>query len=428
MAKKLETLCIHGGYRAKNGEAQVLPITQSTTYRHDTPEHLADLFDLKALGHIYTRIGNPTLDALEAKLNALEGGVGALVFSSGQSAITASILTVCQAGDHVLASAKHYGGSVTLLSNTLKRLGIEVTLLDPESPAEIFEAHIKPNTKILYGETIGNPGLDVLDFDKFSGIAKKHHLLFVVDNTFATPLLFKPLEHGANIVVHSLTKYIDGHATSLGGAIIDGGNFDYGASEKFQVLTEPDPTYHDLIFTEAFGPAAYIIKARVHILRDFGSALSPFNAFMIHNALETLHLRMARHSENALALAEYLEKHPKVDWVKYPLLESHPSYQLAKRYLQNGASGVLSFGINGGEVSARAFQKAIELVSLVTHVGDLRTSVLHPASTSHRQLSESDLKASGVTKDLIRVSVGLEHIDDIIQDFDQALEKASQCL
>ena len=422
MTKRLETLCIHGGYRAEDGAPQVLPISQSTTYRHDSPEHLADLFDLKALGHIYTRIGNPTVDALEKKINALEGGVGAVAFSSGQAAITASILTVCSAGDHVVASANLYGGSVTLLTQSLKRLGIEVTLVDPNASVETFESHITENTKVLYGETIGNPGLNVLDFDKFSKLAQKHQLLFIVDNTFATPYLFRPLDHGANIVVHSLTKYIDGHATSLGGVIVDGGNFDYAASNKFEVLTAPDPTYHDLVFTDAFGPAAYAFKARVHVLRDFGGALSPFNAFLIHNSLETLHLRMERHSQNALKLAQYLEGHEKVEWVKYPLLKSHESYELAQKYLSDGASGVLSFGIKDGIDKARDFQKAIELVSLVTHVGDLRTSVLHPASTSHRQLSKEELIKAGVSDDLIRVSVGLEHIDDIIADFENALK------
>jgi len=422
MSKNLETLCIHGGYKAENGQAQVLPITQSTTYRHDTPEHLADLFDLKELGYIYSRLGNPTVEALENKINALEGGVGGLAFSSGQAAITASILTVASAGDHIIASTNLYGGSITLLTSSLKRLGIEVTLVDPNAPLTSFEEAIQDNTKILYGETIGNPGLNVLDFEKFSKFAKDNHLLFIVDNTFATPLLFRPLEHGANIVVHSLTKYIDGHATSLGGVIVDGGNFDYVKSGRFPVLTEADPSYHGLVFTDTFKEAAYIFKARVHVLRDFGGALSPFNAFLIHNSLETLHLRMERHSENALALAKYLENHDQVEWVKYPLLESHESYDLAKKYLKKGASGVLSFGIKGGLEAAKSFQKNIELVSLVTHVGDLRTSVLHPASTSHRQLSDEALEKSGVTQDLIRVSIGLENIDDIIADFEQALK------
>lgn len=416
-----ETLCIHGGYKAGDGEAQVLPITQSTTFRHESPEHLADLFDLKELGWIYSRIGNPTVGHFEEKVNSLEGGVGALAFASGQAAITASILTVCNAGDHVLASTNLYGGTITLFTSTLAKLGIQVSLVDPDASREEIETQIKENTKVIYGETIGNPGLNVLDFEKFSSIAKDNKIVFIVDNTFATPILFKPLEHGANIVVHSATKYIDGHATSLGGVIVDGGNFDWKAAGKYPDLTEPDPSYHGMVFTDSFGPAAYILKARVHILRDFGGALSAFNAFMFHNSLETLHLRMEKHCSNALALAKYLEAHDNIEWVKYPLLENHETYDLAKKYLVNGASGVLSFGVKGGYDKALEFMKKIELISLVTHVGDLRTSVLHPASTSHRQLSEEEQAVSGVTPDLIRLSVGLENIDDLIADLDEAL-------
>lgn len=418
---RTETLCIHGGYRAPNGEAQVLPINQSTTYRHDTPEHLADLFDLKELGWIYSRIGNPTVSHFEEKINKLEGGVGALAFASGQAAITSAILTICGAGDHIVASTHLYGGSVNLFKISLKRLGIEVSFVDPEASAEEIGALITENTKVLYGETIGNPNLTVLDFEKFSSVAKEHQIPLVIDNTFATPVLFQPLKHGANIVIHSATKYIDGHATSLGGVIVDGGNFDWKASGKFPELSEPDPSYHDLVFTDAFESAAYIFKARVHVLRDFGGALSPFNAFLLHNSLETLHLRMERHCENALKLAQFLQEHEAVEWVNYPLLKSHHSYDLAKKYLVKGGSGVLSFGIKGGYDQAVEFMKNIELVSLVTHVGDLRTSVLHPASTSHRQLSEEAQLQAGVTPDLIRLSVGLEHIDDLIEDIKQAL-------
>jgi len=417
-----ETLCIHGGYRAKSGEAQVLPITQSTTYRHDSPEHLADLFDLKELGWIYSRIGNPTVGHFEEKISNLEGGVGALAFASGQAAITGAILTICNAGDHIIASTNLYGGTITLFTSTLKKLGIDVTLVDPSATKEEIESLIKENTKIIYGETIGNPGLNVLDFDKFSSVAKENQIVFIVDNTFATPVLFKPLEHGANIVVHSATKYIDGHATSLGGVIVDGGNFDWKASGRYPDLTKPDSSYHGLVFTEAFGPAAYIFKARVHILRDFGGALSPFNAFMLHNSLETLHLRVEKHCENAIQLARFLEGNENVEWVKYPLLESHETYDLAKKYLTKGASGVLSFGIKGGYEKAISFMEKIELISLVTHVGDLRTSVLHPASTSHRQLSVEEQNKSGVTQDLIRLSVGLENINDLIIDLEEALK------
>ncbi len=417
-----ETLCIHGGYRAKSGESQVLPIVQSTTYRHDSPEHLADLFDLKELGFIYSRIGNPTVGQLEEKVSNLEGGVGALAFSSGQAAITAAILTICSAGDHIIASTNLYGGTITLFTSTLKKLGINVSLVDPAAKKEEIVSLINEDTKIIYGETIGNPGLNVLDFEKFSEISNENKIVFMVDNTFATPYLFRPFEHGANIVVHSATKYLDGHATSLGGVIVDGGNFDWKASGKYNDLTEPDPTYHGMVFTESFGPAAYIFKARVCILRDFGGALSPFNAFMIHNSIETLHLRMDRHCENALKLAKFLENNEAINWVNYPLLKSHDTYDLAKKYLTKGASGVLSFGIKGGYESAVKFMEKIELVSLVTHVGDLRTSVLHPASTSHRQLTEEEQLKGGVTQDLIRLSVGLENVDDLINDIENALK------
>lgn len=419
---KAETLCIHGGYKAESGKEQVLPIVQSTTYRHDSPEHLADLFDLKELGWIYSRIGNPTVGHFEEKISNLEGGVGAVAFSSGQAAITGAILTICGAGDHVVASTNLYGGTITLFTSTLKKLGIDVTLVDPEASKERIERLVKDNTKIIYGETIGNPGLNVLDFEKFSKIAFEHKIVFMVDNTFATPILFNPLKHGANIVVHSATKYIDGHATSLGGVVVDGGNFDWKASGRYPELTSPDPSYHGLVFTEHFGHAAYIFKTRVHILRDFGGVLSPFNAFMLHNSLETLHLRIKRHSENALAIAKFLEQHDQISWVKYPLLESHDTYDLAKKYLKKGASGVLSFGIKGGYEAAVEFMKKIELISLVTHVGDLRTSVLHPASTSHRQLSEQEQEKSGVTQDLIRLSVGLEDVDDLLFDLSEALK------
>lgn len=415
-----ETLCIHGGYRSGDGEPQVLPIVQSTTYRHDTPEHLADLFDLKEEGWIYSRIGNPTVAKFEEKIAALEGGIGAVAFSSGQAAITGAILTICKAGDHIVASSHLYGGTMTLLNGTLGNLGIEVTLVDPFASEEIIEQAITEKTKIIYGETIGNPGLSVLDFDKFSKISKAHGLVFMVDNTFATPILCQPFMHGANIVIHSATKYIDGHATTLGGVVVDGGTFDWHASTRYSVLTKPDSSYHGIVFADNFGSAAYITKVRVHALRDFGGVLSPLNAFLLHKSLETLHLRMERHCQNALALALFLEKHEKISWVKYPLLQSHETFEQAEKYLI-GASGVLSFGIKGGYDAALDFMKKIDLISLVTHVGDLRTSVLHPASTSHRQLTEKEQISSGVTSDLIRLSVGLESKEDLLNDLRNAL-------
>lgn len=415
------TLCIHGGYKAKGGESQVLPIHQSTTYRYYNPQELAELFDLEKEGYIYTRINNPTVAAFEQKIAALEGGVGAVAFASGQAAITASILTICESGDHIVASAKLYGGSITLLTSTLKKFGIETTLVDPSASSDDIKKAINENTKVIYGETIGNPTLDVLDFEKFSQVAKEEKIVFIVDNTFATPYLFKPLNHGADIVVHSATKYIDGHARALGGVVVDGGNFDWSISEKYNALTTPDSSYHGLIFTEHFGKAAYIAKVRVNILRDLGAALSPHNASILHNTLDTLHLRMDRHSENALKIAKYLSTHEKVSWVNYPLLDSHESFTLAQKYLKNGASGVLSFGIVGGVEAAKEFMKNIDLISLVTHVGDLRTSVLHPASTSHRQLSKEELEACGVGEDLIRLSVGIENVEDIIADLEKAL-------
>lgn len=427
MIKKYEqeTLCIHGGYKPSNGDPQVLPIAQSTTYRYDHPEFLAGLFDLKEEGHIYTRISNPTVAAFEEKINALEGGVGALAVSSGQAATTLAIFNICSAGDHIIASSAVYGGTYTLLSKTLDRLGIETTFVDPLDSKEEICSKIKENTKAIFGETIANPSLHVLDFEKFASIGKEHKIPFIVDNTFATPCLLKPFEHGANIVIHSATKYIDGHATSVGGVIIDGGNFDW-ANGKFPDFTEPQAAYHGLQYIEAFGKAAYIAKARVQLLRDLGTTVSPFNAFLFHNSLETLHLRMERHCSNTLALAKYLEAHENVSWVKYPLLESDENYHLAKKYLTKGASGVLSFGVKGGYEKAIEFIKKIEIISLVTHVGDLRTSLLHPASTTHRQLSEEEQISAGVTGDLIRLSVGVENIDDLIKDIDQALREGGK--
>ncbi|MBY6799684.1 O-acetylhomoserine aminocarboxypropyltransferase/cysteine synthase [Clostridium botulinum] len=417
-----ETICIQGGYTPKSGEPRILPIIQSTTYKYDDPDKVANLFDLKEEGHMYTRISNPTVAAFEEKIAQLEGGVGAVAVSSGQSATTLAVLNICSAGDHILASSNLYGGTFTLISSTLKKLGIETTFVSPEASEEEILKLAKDNTKMVLGETIGNPSVNILDFHKFSNVAKKIEVPFLVDNTLMTPYLCKPFEYGANIVIHSATKYIDGHATSVGGVVIDGGNFNW-RNGKFPSLVDKDPTYHGISYTEEFKNLAYITKLRVNLLRDLGTCLSPFNAFLFNLGLETLHLRMERHSENALKLAQFLQEHDKITWVKYPLLKGDKSYENAKKYLNSGASGMLTFGIKGGTDQAKEFIKSLKLASLVIHIGDARTSVLHPSSTTHRQLSYEEQIASGVTEDLIRVSVGIEYIEDIIKDFEEALSK-----
>ncbi|HYE69353.1 MAG TPA: PLP-dependent transferase [Anaerovoracaceae bacterium] len=420
-----DTNCVQGTYCPKSGEPRVLPIVQSTTFSYDDSDYVADLFDLKVGGSFYTRLGNPTTDAFEGKMNLLEGGSGALALSSGQSASMFSIINICQAGDHVISSSNIYGGTFNLFDVSLRKLGIDFTFVDPDSSADTILACAKPNTKAIFGETISNPGMNVLDFMKFSSVAKKLDIPFIVDNTLATPYLCRPFEHGANIVIHSATKYTDGHATSLGGVLIDGGNFNWD-NGKFSCLVEPDPSYHGLKYFETFGPAAYIVKARVQLLRDYGCTPSPFNAFMFHLGLETLHLRMERHSENAQKLAEFLSDHPCVEWVKYPGLKSNPYYELGQKYMPKGASGILSFGIKGGAKAGKELIKHLELVHLVVHLGDLRTSILHPASTTHRQLNEQQQIDSGIYPEMIRVSVGIEDIEDIIHDFDKALRAVAK--
>lgn len=415
-----ETICVQGGYNPKQGEPRVLPIIQSTTYKYDDPEYLADLFDLKQEGHMYSRISNPTVSALEEKISELEGGVGALAVASGQSATLTAILNICASGEHVLASSNIYGGTYTLLSNTLKKLGIDSTFVDPNLDVEELVKYVEPRTKAIFAESISNPSPKVLDFKKFSDLANKVDLPLIIDNTFATPYLCNPFEHGANIIVHSATKYLDGHATSIGGLIVDGGNYNWDKG-KFKELTEPDLAYHGIQYVKEFKEKAYITKARVQLLRDIGNCISPFNAFLINLGTETLHLRMKQHSENALALAEYLEKHPKIDWVIYPGLESSKDYKLSKEYLPIGSSGILAFGIKGGREEAKEFIKNIKLANLVVHLGDARTSVLHPATTTHRQLSDKELKLAGIGADMIRVSVGIENIEDILEDFHIAL-------
>lgn len=415
----IETKTIQCGWEPKNGEPRVLPIYQSTTYKYDSVKEVAMLFDLEAAGHMYSRISNPTCEALEAKIAALEGGVGALVTSSGQNASTIAIANICSSGDHFIAVGAIYGGTVSLFTNTLKKMGIEVTLVDAELSKEELKRYFKPNTKAIFGETIANPKLDILDFEKFSSLAKEMGVPLIVDNTFATPYLCRPFEHGANIVIHSATKYLDGHAISVGGVIVDGGNFDW-SNGKFPEFTEPDESYHGMVYTKNFGNQAYIVKARVQWIRDIGSYLAPMNAFLTNVGMETLHVRMDRHCENAYKLATFLENHPKVSWVNYPALSSHKHNDLALKYLK-GASGVLTFGVQGGREEGEKVMNALKLAAIVVHVADVRTGVLHPASMTHRQLSDAEQLQAGVTPDLIRVTVGIENSDDIIADFNQAL-------
>lgn len=416
-----ETICIQGGYEPKNGEPRILPIFQSTTYKYDEADEVAKLFDLEAAGHMYSRISNPTVEALEKKIAEMEGGVGAMATSSGQAANLIAILTICNAGEHVLAMSNLYGGTFTLFTSTLKKMGIEVTFVDHRADGREISSKIQANTKLIFAETIGNPGVDVLDIERIAEIAHENNIPLVIDNTFATPYLCRPFEFGADIVTHSTTKYIDGHATSVGGIIVDSGKFDWKSSGKFPHLTEADPSYHGLSYTEKFGAAAYITKARVAFLRDMGSTMSPFNAFLTNLGVETLALRMERHSSNALAAARFLESHPNVSWVNYPLLESSQSFDLARKYLPGGASGIIAFGVKGGVESGKKFIDSLELASLVVHVGDIRTHVLHPASMTHRQLSEEQQMRAGIKPDMIRLSVGIENIDDILADLDQAL-------
>ncbi|MDG6881004.1 Methionine gamma-lyase [Phocoenobacter uteri] len=418
----IATQCVKGTYQAGNTEPMVAPIIQSTTYRYDSSDSLAAAFNLEQATPIYTRIGNPTLSVLEEKLALLEKGIAAVTTASGQAAVFYSIANIAQAGDHIIALSNLYGGTYTLLSGILKQLGIKVTFVEPSASVAEIVGISQENTKLIFAETIGNPCLDVLDFENVSRAAKQIDIPLIVDNTFATPYLCNPKDFGANIIVHSTTKYLDGHATSLGGVVIDCGNFNWN-NGKFPGLSEPNEAYHDLIYTETFGDAAYAVKLRTGLLRDIGATLAPFNAFLTNLGTETLHLRMERHSSNALAVAQFLEKHPKVEWVNYPHLASSPSYDLAKKYLSRGGSGVVSFGIKGGSEAAKKFIDTMQLAMLVTHVGDLRTFAIHPASTTHRQLSDEALEKAGITPNLIRYNVGIEHIDDILRDIEQTLSQ-----
>ena len=426
-----ETLCVQAGWTPKKGEPRVLPIYQSTTFKYDTSEQMARLFDLEDSGYFYTRLQNPTNDAVAAKIAALEGGVGAMLTSSGQAANFYAIFNICQAGDHFVCSSTIYGGTFNLFGVTLKKLGIECTFIDANASEEEIDKAFRPNTKALFGETISNPSIDVLDIEKFARIAHKHGVPLIVDNTFATPINCRPFEWGADIVTHSTTKYMDGHATSVGGAIVDSGNFDWEAhADKFPGLTQPDESYHGLTYTKAFGKMAYMTKATAQLMRDLGSIQSPQNAFLLNLGLETLHLRVPRHCENAQKVAEWLEANPKVKWVNYCGLKSSKYYDLAQKYMPKGGCGVVSFELEGGRAAAEVFMKHLKLAAIethvadaiVTHVADARTCVLHPASHTHRQLTDEQLREAGVAPDLIRLSVGIENVSDIIADIEQALQ------
>ncbi len=417
-----ETLCVQGGWNPKNGEPRVLPIYQSTTFRYSTSEQMARLFDLEESGYFYTRLQNPTNDAVASKIAALEGGVGAMLTSSGQAANFYAIFNICEAGDHFVCSSTIYGGTFNLYGVTLKKLGIDVTFIEPDDDEATIEAAFRPNTKALFGETLSNPGMQVLDIEKFARIAHRHGVPLIVDNTFATPINCRPFEWGADIVTHSTTKYMDGHATCVGGAIVDSGNFDWEAhADKFPGLTRPDESYHGLTYTKAFGKLAYITKATAQLMRDLGSTQSPQNAFLLNLGLETLHLRMARHCENAQKVAEFLQNSPQVAWVHYPGLPGDKYHALARKYMPNGTCGVIAFGLKGSRQEAIEFMDRLKLAAIVTHVADARTCVLHPASHTHRQLSDEQLIEAGVAPDLIRLSVGIENADDIIADLCQAM-------
>lgn len=424
MSKKFTTgtLCVQGGWDPKKGEPRVLPIYQSTTFKYETSEQMAKLFDLEEAGYFYTRLQNPTNDAVAAKIAALEGGVAAMLTSSGQAANFFAVFNICNAGDHIVSATGIYGGTYNLFAVTLKKLGIECTFVDQDASEEEIAQAFRPNTKLLFGETISNPGVMVLDIEKFARIAHSQGVPLIIDNTFPTPINCRPFEWGADIVTHSTTKYMDGHATAVGGCIVDSGNFDWDAyANKFPGLCEPDASYHGLTFTKTFGKGAFITKATTTLMRDLGSIQSPQNAFLLNIGLESLHLRMPRHCSNALAVAQYLSNHPKVAWVKYPELEGDKYNELAKKYLPNGSCGVLSFGLKGGREESIRFMDSLKLAAIVTHVADSRTSVLHPASHTHRQLSDSQLQEAGIAPDLIRFSVGVEDPKDIIEDIEQAL-------
>lgn len=424
--KKLKagTICVQGGWKPEKGEPRVLPIYQSTTFKYDTIEEMGDLFDLKAAGYFYTRLQNPTNDSVAAKITELEGGVAGLLTSSGQAANFFAIFNLCGAGDHFVSSSTIYGGTYNLFAITMKRMGIEVTFVDPDASEEEIAKAIRPNTKLLFGETIANPALSVLDIEKFARTAHANGIPLIVDNTFATPIHCRPFEWGADIVTHSTTKYMDGHASAVGGCIVDSGNFDWEISaEKFPGLTTPDDSYHGVVYSKTFGKGAFITKATVQLMRDLGSIQSPQNAFLTNIGLETLALRIKKHTENAQKIAEYLENNDKVAWVNFPGLKSSPYYDLAQKYLPDGTCGVISFGLKGGREVGQRFINSLNFIAIVTHVADARSCVLQPSTTTHRQLTDDQLKDAGVPPELIRISVGIEDIEDILDDIKQALAK-----
>ena len=423
---KIETRCVHAGYNPGKGEPRQVPIIQSTTFKYETSDQMARLFDLEESGYFYTRLQNPTVDITAAQINDLEGGVGAILTSSGQAANLFACVNIAQAGDHIIAANNIYGGTFNLLGVSLRKFGIEVTFLPADSPDADIEAAIRPNTKLIFGETLSNPGVEVFDIERWAAVAHRNGLPLVVDNTFPTPYLCRPIEWGADIVTHSTTKYIDGHGVSVGGAVVDSGNFPWDKyADRFPGLTTPDASYHGLTYTKSFGKAAFIVKATTHLMRDLGSTQSPQNAFYLHLGLQTLHLRMKRHSSSALQVARWLESRPEVAWVHYPGLESDPHHALAQKYLPDGCSGVMAFGLKGGRAYENRVLDALKLITIETHVADCHTCVLHPASHTHRQLSDEQLKAAGIAPDLIRLSIGLEDVEDIIADLEQALKTAN---
>nr|WP_311565548.1 O-acetylhomoserine aminocarboxypropyltransferase/cysteine synthase family protein [Peptoniphilus grossensis] len=421
--KNLGTLCVQAGYEPKNGEPRVLPIIQSTTFKYDSSEQMGNLFDLKEAGYFYTRLSNPTNDAVANKIVTLEGGVAGILTSSGQAANFYALLNILKAGDHVISSSAIYGGTYNLIAHTMKDLGIESTFVDPAISLEDLNKEFKENTKVVFGETLSNPSLQILDIETFAKAAHDHGVPLIVDNTFPTPIFLRPIEWGADIVTHSTTKYMNGFANSVGGAVIDSGNFDWSKhKEKFPGLTEPDETYHGVVYTESFGKGAYITKMTTTLMRDLGSIPSPQNSFYLGIGLETLHLRMPRHYENALAVAKFLENNDKISWVSFSALEKDSQHELAQKYLPEGSCGVISFGVKGGREAATKFMDSLKLAAVVTHVADSRTCVLHPASTTHRQMNEEELRQAGISSDLIRMSVGIEDAEDIIEDIKGALE------
>lgn len=420
--KNLGTLCVQAGYEPKNGEPRVVPIVQSTTFKYDSSEQMANLFDLKEAGYFYTRLANPTNDAVANKITALEGGVAGILTSSGQAANFYALLNIVSAGDHIVASSAIYGGTYNLIANTMKKLGIEATFVEPDVSLEELNKAFKENTKAVFGETLSNPSLSVLDIETFAKAAHDHGVPLIVDNTFPTPIFLRPIEWGADIVTHSTTKYMNGFANSVGGVVVDSGNFNWSKhKDKFPGLTEPDESYHGVVYTETFGKGAYITKMTTTLMRDLGSIPSPQNSFYLNIGLETLHLRMPRHYENALALAKYLKANDKISWITFPGLEGDSQYELAQKYLPDGSCGVIAFGIKGGREAATKFMDSLKLAAVVTHVADSRTCVLHPASTTHRQMNDEELAHAGISPDLIRMSVGIEDVEDIIKDVEQAL-------